>query len=124
MPATRTAVVIEDDADIGRLIDAVLDISGVAVRLAETGNGGIAAVRLHAPDIVILDFGLPDINGLEVIGRIRSFSNVYILMLTGREDLNDTLMSAGADAVMTKPFRPRALRAHVDEALGRQHQRP
>jgi DNA-binding response OmpR family regulator len=96
--------------------------NGRGVRLAATGTGGVPAVRRHSPDIVILDFGLPDISGLEVIGRIRSFSNVYILMLTGREDLSETLMSAGANAVMTKPFRPRTLTAHVEETLGLQHQ--
>ncbi|KRE61759.1 hypothetical protein ASG92_20420 [Arthrobacter sp. Soil736] len=122
MPGTRTAVVIEDDADIGRLIDAVLGLSGVAVRLAATGTGGVEAVRSHSPDIVILDYGLPDINGLEVIARIRSFSNVHILMLTGREDLSETLMAAGANAVMTKPFRPRALRTRIEETLGLQHE--
>jgi hypothetical protein len=57
-------------------------------RLHPGGTGGVAAVRRHSPDIVILDFGIPDINGLDVIGRIRHFSNVYILMLTGNEDLS------------------------------------
>lgn len=118
MPATLTAVVIEDDADMRGLIAAVLGLSGVSVRPFATGADGVAAVRRDTPDIVILDYGLPDISGLDVIGRIRSFSSVYILMLTGHEELSGTLLDAGADAVLTKPFRPRALRAHVEAVLG------
>ena len=122
MPATRTAVVIEDDADMRGLIEAVLRLSGISVRLSATGAGGVAAVRQQTPDIVLLDYGLPDITGLDVIGRIRNFSSVYILMLTGHEELVQALLDAGADAVLTKPFRPRALRAHVEAALGLKQQ--
>lgn len=122
MPATRTAVVIEDDADMRGLIEAVLGLSGLIVRGAATGAGGVVAVRRQFPDIVILDYGLPDMTGVDVIGRIRSFSSVYILMLTGHDELSGTLLSAGADAVLTKPFRPRALRAHVEAVLGRMQQ--
>ncbi|CAH0223249.1 Transcriptional regulatory protein WalR [Arthrobacter sp. Bi83] len=124
MAGSRTAVVVEDDADVGGLIHAILGAGGVTARLAETGTAGVDAVRMHSPDIVILDFGLPDITGLEVIRRIRSFSDVYILMLTGHEEMMDAVISAGANAVMSKPFRPRALRAQVDEALGLQLPRP
>lgn len=67
--------------------------------------------------MVILDYGLPDITGLEVLGQIRSFSSVYILVLTGHADLCEALLSAGADAVMTKPFRPRTLRSRIEEIL-------
>lgn len=85
------------------------------VRLSATGTDGVAAVRDHSPDLVVLDYGLPDITGLEVIRRIRSFSTVQILMLTGHDDLAETLLSAGASAVMTKPFRVRALREQIEK---------
>ena len=75
------------------------------VFLPRPGAGGVSAVNHHSPAAVLLDYGLPDMDGLEVIRRIRSFSDVYILMLTG------------ADAVMTKPFRPKALLAHIQERL-------
>lgn len=117
MPRARTAVVIEDDADIGRLVQGILSMAGVSARLHATGAEGIAAVRGFSPDMVILDYGLPDITGLEVLGRIRSFSSVYILVLTGHADLCEGLISAGADAVMTKPFRPRTLRSRIEEIL-------
>lgn len=115
MPDTCTAVVIEDDADVGRLVQTVLSATGMQVRLTATGTDGVAAVRGYSPDLVVLDYGLPDITGLEVIRLIRSFSAVQILMLTGHDDLEETLLSAGASAVMTKPFRVRALREQVEK---------
>ncbi|MDQ1060801.1 DNA-binding response OmpR family regulator [Arthrobacter globiformis] len=124
MLGTRTAVVIEDDADVRGLIQAILEASDIDVRTAARGTAGINAVRTNIPDIVILDFGLPDINGLEVINRIRAFSDVYILMLTGHEDVAEQVTSAGANTVMTKPFRPRALKERIHEALQLQLQKP
>lgn len=121
---TRTAVVIEDDADVRGLIQAVLEASDIDVRTAATGASGVNAVRTNIPDIVILDFGLPDINGLELINRIRAFSDVYILMLTGHEYMARQLTSAGANTVMIKPFRPRALKERVHEAMQLQLQKP
>lgn len=116
MRRARTAVVIEDDADIGRLVQGILGMAGVRAT-ARNRRRGIAAVRELSPDMVILDYGLPDITGLEVLGQIRSFSSVYILVLTGHADLCEALLSAGADAVMTKPFRPRTLRSRIEEIL-------
>lgn len=117
MPVTGTAVVIEDDEDIGALVRAVLTMSGVEAMVSPTGLSGVAAVRDRMPALVILDFGLPDINGLEVIRRIREFSDVYILMLTGYEDLIEALIAAGANAAIAKPFRVKELREHVDVVL-------
>lgn len=119
MPVAKTLIVIEDDDDIGRLIQGVLTGAGIAVLLERSGTGGVSAVRRHRPALVILDYGLPDIDGLEVIHRIRSFSDVYILMVTGHVDKSEQLIAAGANAIMTKPFRPRALRACVQERLAR-----
>ncbi len=87
------------------------------VFLPRPGAGGVSAVNHHSPAAVLLDYGLPDMDGLEVIRRIRSFSDVYILMLTGHVDMAGLLITAGADAVMTKPFRPKALLAHIQERL-------
>jgi DNA-binding response OmpR family regulator len=76
---TRTAVLIEDDADVSDPIRGVLAQAGITVHPANTGTSGVLQVRDHSPDIVILEFGLPDITGLEVIRRIRSFSNVHMI---------------------------------------------
>ncbi|MGN7150731.1 response regulator transcription factor [Arthrobacter sp. SAFR-179] len=118
MQYPRTAVVIEDDPDIGNLVCGVLTTSGLSmVRLVETGVKGAAAVRDLSPAIVILDYGLPDISGFEVIRQLRTFSSAPILMLTGQADLTDQLLTAGASTVLTKPFRVAVLRARVEEVL-------
>lgn len=118
MQHMRTAVVIEDDEDIGNLVCGVLKMSALSlVRLTETGVKGVAAVQELSPGIVILDYGLPDISGLEVIRRIRTFSSVPILMLTGRGELADRLLAAGANGVLPKPFRMAALRVRIEELL-------
>lgn len=114
----RTAVVIEDDRDVGNLVCGFLKMSGLSlVRLADTGVKGVAAVQELSPGIVILDYGLPDISGLEVIRQLRIFSSAPILMLTGRGELADQLLAAGADGVISKPFRMSALRVGVEELL-------
>lgn len=117
MFAEKTAVIIEDDHDIAGLIVTVLGISGIKALWTPSGERGVNAVRQQSPDIVILDYGLPDLNGLDVLRGIRSFSNLPVLMLTGYTDLADELNAAGANAVMTKPFRPRSLMTHAEAML-------
>jgi DNA-binding response OmpR family regulator len=109
------AVVIEDDLDMRNLLKGVLLQSGFEVHTASGGGEGVDVVRDIGPDVVTLDVGLPDIDGFEVLRRIRQFSNAYVVMLTGREDENDVLaaLQAGADDYITKPFRPREMRARI-----------
>ncbi|MGO4247929.1 response regulator transcription factor [Paenarthrobacter sp. RAF54_2] len=113
MPAERVGLVIEDDLDFRSLVSAVVGSVGVSVRSVATGAAGVDAAREYKPDIVVLDFGLPDLNGLEVALRIREFSDVPILVLTGRTDVADSMLAAGVDEFMTKPFRVRELRERV-----------
>jgi DNA-binding response OmpR family regulator len=117
----RTAVVVEDDADIRNLLDAVLTQAGFEVFTAADGPGGVDAVRQHDPIVTTLDVSLPGMDGLEVARRIRTFSSTYIVMLTARSDEIDTLLGleAGADDYVTKPFRPRELRARIEAMLRR-----
>ncbi|UWX97987.1 response regulator transcription factor [Arthrobacter zhaoxinii] len=121
MEIQRVAVIIEDDADIRDLLNAVLQQSGFKVFTAPNGSEGVEAVRLHSPTVVTLDLGLPDIDGFEVIRQLRQFSDAYIVMLTARAEELDTLMGleAGADDYITKPFRPRELRARISAMLRR-----
>lgn len=115
------AVVIEDDLDIRNLVHAVLMQSGFEVQSAASGREGVEAVRQRPTTVVTLDIGLPDIDGFEVLRRIRQFSNCYVVMLTGRDEELDTLtaLQLGADDYLTKPFRPRELRARVEAMLRR-----
>lgn len=115
------AVVVEDDDDVRTVLTDVLLQSGFAVRTASTGRDGVEAVRSRHPDIVLMDVGLPDFDGFEASRRIRTFSDAYLIIITGRADEADALMGfeAGADDYLLKPFRPRELRARIGAMLRR-----
>ncbi|MDQ0826187.1 two-component system OmpR family response regulator [Arthrobacter sp. B2I5] len=114
-------VVIEDDLDLRNLVEGVFLQSGFVVHTASDGRQGVEVVREKRPDVVSLDVGLPDIDGFEVLRRIRQFSNAYVVMLTGRTDEPDLLaaLQGGADDYITKPFRPREMRARVAAMMRR-----
>ena len=115
------AVVIEDDADMRNLLEGVLRQAGFEVHTAVDGRDGVEVVRHKQANVVTLDIGLPDIDGFEVLRRIRNFSDAYVVMLTGRTEEPDLLsaLNAGADDYIAKPFRPRELRARVAAMMRR-----
>lgn len=115
------AVVVEDDDDIRTSLKEVLQQSGFAVFETSSGSEGVKAVREHNPVVVTMDVGLPDFDGIEASRRIRTFSDAYLIIVTGRADEGDALMGfeAGADDYLTKPFRPRELRARIAAMLRR-----
>ncbi|MEO6309897.1 MAG: response regulator transcription factor [Leifsonia sp.] len=117
----RIAVVIEDDADIRQLLATVLEQAGFETILTGNGVDGVNAVREHNPLITTLDVSMPGIDGFETAKRIRAFSSTYLIMLTARAEEIDTLqgLEAGADDYVTKPFRPRELRARIEAMLRR-----
>ncbi len=114
-------MVVEDDDLIREVIEVTLQQAGFTVHHAITGAQGVALVRAHQPVVTTVDVSLPDIDGFEVVRRVRTFSDTVVVMLTARVDEPDTLMGleAGADEYVTKPFRPRELRARVDALLRR-----
>jgi two-component system OmpR family response regulator len=121
MDELGVAVVIEDDADVRNLLEGVLTQAGFEVHTAVDGRAGVEVVRSKQANVVTLDIGLPDIDGFEVLRRIRHFSDAYVVMLTGRTEEPDLLsaLNAGADDYIAKPFRPRELRARVAAMMRR-----
>jgi len=111
----RVAVVVDDDADIRMLLRDVLEMAGFAVHEASCGNVGIELVRDVRPDLVTLDLGLPDVDGITVCRTIRVFTDAYVLMITARADEIDRLLGLeiGADDFVNKPFSPREVQARV-----------
>jgi two-component system, OmpR family, response regulator len=118
------AVVIEDDDDVRGLLDAVLGQAGFEVHSAATGGDGVHLARLRQASVITLDVGLPDIDGFEVLRRIRQFSDAYVVMLSGRDEELDTItaLQGGADDYLVKPFRPRELRARIAAMMRRPRQ--
>lgn len=114
-------MVVEDDADIGELIELTLQQAGFKVHSAVTGAQAVALVRAHSPTVTTVDVALPDMDGFEVVRRLRTFSDTVIVMVTARSEEPDTLLGldSGADEYVTKPFRPRELRARIEALLRR-----
>lgn len=108
-------LVIEDAPEFQMLIERALERPDIEVALASTGAQAIERLDEFNPDVVLLDLGLPDMDGLEVSRHIRANSAARVLMLTGRDDEVDLLVgfASGADDYMTKPFSPRELVARV-----------
>lgn len=117
----HSVLVVEDTDDIRTLVVTVLERAGMDVRAVRTGAECLAAVRECAPDLVVLDLGLPDADGTEICRQLRAESECYVLMLTGRTDEVDVLvgLAVGADGYMAKPFSPRELTARVQTMLRR-----
>ncbi|WP_415839431.1 response regulator transcription factor, partial [Nocardioides zeicaulis] len=111
----RTAVVVEDDGDLGDLISRLLDQAGFEVTVARTGADALALVRDTRPDLVTLDMSLPDIDGVEVCRQIRQVSDCYVIVISGRTAEVDRLvgLEVGADDYLVKPFSMRELQARV-----------
>lgn len=114
-------LVIDDERQIRRLLNITLAGEGYHVRECETGQLGLSETALKRPDAIILDLGLPDINGLEVLRQLREWTQVPILILTAwdREDEKVAALDAGADDYLTKPFSGRELLARLRVILRR-----
>jgi two-component system KDP operon response regulator KdpE len=115
----ETILVVDDEPAIVRALSAALDARGYRVVQAATGLDAIDRVAADGPAIVILDLGLPDIDGIEVCRRIRQWSQVPIIVLTaeGADDRKVTALDEGADDYVTKPFSVPELLARVRVAL-------
>ena len=114
-------LVVEDDPAVRNLISMTLDLQGYRVEAADRGAAGLMAAASMNPDIVILDLGLPDMDGSEVIAKIRSWSQVAILVVSARLEDADKVaaLDAGADDYIVKPFSVDELLARIRVALRR-----
>lgn len=114
-------LVIEDDAAIRNLITTTLETQQYRFHTASTGAQGIREAALQPPDIVLLDLGLPDMDGVEVIKKIRSWSNMPIIVISVRSEDKDKIdaLDAGADDYLTKPFSVEELLARLRVTLRR-----
>ena len=114
-------LVVDDEASILQLVRGYLEREGYEVFTAMDGVTGLRLARKENPDVVILDIMLPEMDGLEVLSRLRRESNVYVIMLTAKAEETDKIvgLSVGADDYLTKPFSPRELVARVKAALRR-----
>jgi DNA-binding response OmpR family regulator len=124
-PASRTRVlVVDDELPLVRLVSAYLDRDGFDVQTVADGREAIARAREWDPAVIVLDLGLPGVDGIEVCRAVRTFSDCYIVMLTARVEEIDKLvgLSVGADDYLTKPFSPRELVARVRAMLRRPRQ--
>ncbi len=112
-------LVIDDEPQIRKLFRISLRAHGYDVREAENGQSGIDAVALHRPDLILLDMGLPDISGIEVIRTIREWSEIPIIIVSVQEKENDKIMAldSGANDYVVKPFGIGELLARIRTAL-------
>jgi DNA-binding response OmpR family regulator len=117
----KTILIVDDESKIVELARDYLEHAGFAVLTAADGRSGLALVRTRTPDLLVLDLGIPEPDGLDVIRAIRRDSNLPIVVLTARDDELDKLvgLELGADDYITKPFSPRELVARVKAVLRR-----
>ena len=122
----RTILVVEDEPRIAGLVRDYLEHAGFAVLTAGDGAGGLALARARRPDAIVLDLGLPKVDGLDVIRTLRADSSVPIVVLTARGDETDRIigLELGADDYVVKPFSPKELVARVRAVLRRAEARP
>jgi two-component system, OmpR family, KDP operon response regulator KdpE len=117
--ASRSILIIEDEPQIRRVLRTLLELNQFRVVEAGSAERGLSYARTYKPDLIFLDLGLPDRDGLELIGEVRAWSRVPIIVLSARTDEADKVaaLEAGADDYLTKPFGPRELAARVQVAL-------
>ncbi|HBL16591.1 MAG: DNA-binding response regulator [Elusimicrobia bacterium GWA2_69_24] len=119
MEGSRTVLIVDDEPPILRFLRAALETAGFAVAEAASGRRALDLAALRKPDVILLDLGLPDMDGLEVIGRLREWTAAPIIVVTVRGSESDKIagLDRGADDYLTKPFGVPELLARIRVAL-------
>src|SRR6185436_20626055 len=120
------ALVVDDELALAYVVASYLKRESFEISVAHDGDSALTLAREVDPDVVILDIGLPGVDGIEVCRQLRVFSDAYVIMLTARDTELDTIvgLSVGADDYVTKPFSPRELVARVRAVLRRPRRTP
>ncbi len=121
---TVNVVLIEDEKQIRRFVKAALEAEGVTVHEADTGQRGLIEAATRKPDLVIVDLGLPDTDGLDVIRELRSWTDLPVIVLSARSQESEKVaaLDAGADDYLSKPFGVSELMARIRAHLRRRNQ--
>lgn len=119
MANKQTILVIEDEKNIGNYIETILASNHYKVLRAMNGTTGLSLYTSHHPEVVLLDLGLPDLDGMEVLARIRGFSNAPVIVISARTQEREKVeaLDGGADDYITKPFGAEELMARIRTAL-------
>ena len=114
-------LIVEDDAAISNLISTTLETQEYQHHVAKTGVAALLEAASYSPDVMILDLGLPDMDGVEIIRKVRGWSNMPIIIVSARSEDSDKVgaLDAGADDYLTKPFSVEELLARLRVALRR-----
>jgi two-component system KDP operon response regulator KdpE len=118
---SRQILIVEDDNDTAEIVSALLESAGYTAVTAETGSTALSEIDTASPDLVLLDMHLPDMNGLDVLKKVRASSFLPMIVLSGLTQERDKVVAleAGADDYMAKPFSPEELVARVNALLRR-----
>jgi len=121
VPTPARVLIVDDERALAQILGSYLVKAGYAVHYAADGLAAVAAARELDPEVILLDLGLPGLDGLEVCRQVRTFTDCYILMLTARDDETDRIigLGVGADDYIGKPFSPREVVARVNAVLRR-----
>ncbi len=121
MAGGRRILIADDEPDLRKMLTAYLEAEGFETAAAADGLQAVEQVRAVKPDLVVLDIGMPGIDGFEVLRRVRAESDVPVIMLTARSEEVDRVvgLTVGADDYVTKPFSPRELSARIKAVLRR-----
>ena len=121
LPTPVRILVVDDETTIQKFLRSILTTEGFTLQIADNGSAALTAAAMFKPDLVLLDLGLPDMDGVEVIKRLREWSTVPIIVLSVREREDDKVLAldAGADDYLSKPFGMAELLARIRVALRR-----